>query len=1018
MSYYLDEWRTILVRGTVIATSFFVVSQIALSLFPDSDLYLRILLSDLIHPIAAGLATCCLIFAAARTAGNTRKAWGLIAAALFSVTLADTAWGVLEMSFWTLPFPSLADVFYLVFYPLFTLGVLLMPAAYQSRGEKITRLLDTGIVMIAASLIVWALLISPNIDASKADTMALMLSTIYPAADLLLLFALIQIIFQNGSSAFQKPLIVLAASGAIFIIADSGFSVMSLQGTYVSGGMVDAGYVVSYALIGLAGLMQASDPPREISSSLAKAKSGRTQTQMTLILPLVGAAIAYALLVLGIGQKIAVPLSSLTWGVGGIMVLILVRQTVLLKENRSLFSAAKEEISQRKQAVEAYHLLVDHSLQGLAIFRNSKVLFVNQSLADMIGYSVEEILAMPAEQVRLRVHPEDRDLVWNRHMYRMKGEDLPKDLPDHYEFRVIRRDGSIAWWEIYVTPTKYQGEQAVQAAVIDITERKRAEEGLVKAKEAADVAVKSKSDFLASMSHEIRTPLNAVLGMSELMLDTPLNDEQREFTETIHSSSKSLLSVISDILEYSKIEANKLTITRQPVEIAKVVEESLDMVSSTAAHKGIEIVCDIERDVPEVIYGDSGRILQILINLMGNAVKFTEKGEVLISVSVTGQGGLISEGLRPEELRQRDGLEIRFAVKDTGIGIPEDCMNKLFKSFSQIDTSTTHRYGGTGLGLAICKSLAEMMGGGIWAESTPGKGSTFYFTILTKEAPNQKRGLLRQEMKGKRLLIAACSDTLRRAIEKQVSSWGIIPVAVSSGGKAIELMEGDGAFDGVLLDWALVDMDVFKLACMIHNMPGRSTVPLIMMKPLGSKESSTNISAILIKPVKPSQLYDALRRALLALKKENNCSISAFDAELSKRYPLRILVAEDNPVNLKVVTRTLSRMGYRPDIASSGLEVIDALRLNRYDLILMDIQMPDMDGIEGTKAIRALHPGGQNPRIVAMTALALEGDREKCLEAGMDDYLSKPIRMEELVSVLERSSVSRKRNKGVVEGSN
>lgn len=986
MSYYLDEWRATLVRGAVVATSFFVVSQIALSLFLDSDLYLRILLSDLIHPIAAGLATCCLIFTAARTAGNTRKAWGLIAAALFSVTLADTAWGVLEMSLGTLPFPSLADVFYLMFYPLFTLGILLMPEASQSRGEKITRLLDTGIVMIAASLIVWALLISPNIDASKADMMTLMLSTIYPAADLLLLFAFIQVIFQSGPGAVQRPLIVLAASDAIFIISDSGFSIMSLQGTYVSGGMVDAGYVVSYALIGLAGLMQVCDPSREVSSVLAFAKSGRIQSQMMLILPLAGAAIAYALLVLGIGQKIAVPLSSLTWGVGGIMGLILIRQTVLLKENRSLFRAAKEEISQRKQAVEAYHLLVDHSLQGLAIFRNSKILFVNQSLADMIGYSVEEILAMPAEQVRLHVYPEDRDLVWNRHTYRMKGEDLPEDLPAHYEFRVIRRDGTVAWWEIYATPTEYQGEQAVQAAVIDITERKRAEDGLIKAKEAADAAVRSKSDFLASMSHEIRTPLNAVLGMSELMLDTPLNDEQREFTETIHSSSKSLLSIISDILDYSKIEANKLTITRQPIEIVKVVEEALDIVSSAAAHKDIEIICDIESEVPEVIYGDSGRILQILINLMGNAVKFTEKGEVLIAVNVMKQEGL------------------RFAIKDTGIGIPEDCIDKLFKFFSQIDTSAAHRYGGTGLGLAICKSLVEMMGGRIWIESTPGKGSTFYFTISTEEVPNSKRGLLRQEMKGKRLLIAASSDTLRRAIEKQVSSWGIIPVAVSSCGKAIELMKGDGAFDGVLLDYALVDMDVFKLARMIHNMPGRLIVPLIMMKPLGSKESSTDISVMLIKPVKPSQLYDALRSALLACKKENNCSISAFDAELAKRYPLRILVAEDNPVNLKVVTRTLSRMGYRPDIASSGLEVIDALQLNRYDLILMDIQMPDMDGIEGTKAIRSLHPGGQNPRIVAMTALALEGDREKCLEAGMDDYLSKPIRKEELVAVLERSS--------------
>jgi PAS domain S-box-containing protein len=843
----------------------------------------------------------------------------------------------------TPPFPSLADAFYLMFYPLFTLGILLMPVALQSsgeiftRGDRLTRLLDTGVVTIATSLIIWYFLISPNMEASIEDRMTLALSAIYPVADMLLFFAIVQIIFQKTPINIQGPLIALAISGAILIIADSFFSIMSLQGTFVSGGMVDTAYIAGYTLIGLAGIMQARTP-------------------------------------------------------------------VLLKENRSLCIAAQKEIAERKQAVEAYHLLVDHSLQGLAIFRDGRILFVNQALADMIGYSVEDLLAMPAEQVRSRVHPEDRDLVWNRHMYRMKGE----KLPHHYEFRVFRKNGSVAWWEIYATLTEYQGERAVQAAVVDITERKAAEEAILKAKEAADSAARSKSDFLASMSHEIRTPLTSVLGMSELMLDTPLNVEQREFMETIYSSSKSLLSVINDILDFSKIEAHKLALMRQPMDLAKVVEDALDVISPAAANKNLEIICDIDEEVPKEVLGDSGRLKQILVNLIGNAVKFTEKGEVLITASALRQQSKLEAGGIEAGRLDPGKIEIRFAIKDTGIGIPEDRMDRLFQSFSQLDPSITRTYGGTGLGLAICKNLVEMMGGRIWAQTSSGKGSIFYFTIVAEEVPTQDSVVFSHALKGKRLLIAANSDAIQKALSKQAASWGMAATAVSSGAQAIELIKSGDAFDIVILDQALADTDAFKLARMIHEVPERFSTPILMMKSLGNKETSADIIEMLIKPIKPSQLYNALRHALFVVKKEENGMLSAFDSGLARRCPLRILVAEDNPINRKVVTRTLGRMGYRPDIAINGLEVLDALQINRYDLILMDIQMPDMDGIEGTKLIRALHPGGQNPHIVAMTALAMEGDKERCLEAGMDDYLSKPVRMDELVAVLERSSISRK----------
>lgn len=989
MSDCFKTWNTIPVRSAIIAASIFIVGHMALGLFLESDSYLRLLFSNLISPISAGLAAFCLILAASRSAGQMRTAWGFMAAALLSATLAEITWAILEMRQGMPPFPSLADAFYLLFYPLFALGILLMPAALQSPGERITRLIDTGVIMIAASIITWSLLISPNMDANVADVTTLALSALYPAADLLLFFAIIQIVFKKNPVAVQRTMIVLAISSILLIIADSLFSVMSLQGTFLSGGMVDTAYVAGYALIGLAGFMHVKSPSSDLFFYTEIADDTSLQSRLMLLLPLAGAAAAYGFLIWSTHHQTPVSFSSLAWGIGAIMILLLLRQTVLLKENRSLCSVAQKEIAERKQAVEAYHLLVDHSLQGLAIFRSERILFVNKALANMIGYSVEEILAMSAEQVRSHVHPDDQYLVWNRHKYRMMDE----KLPDHYEFRVLRKDGSVAWWEIYATLTEFQGDRAVQVVAVDITERKAAEAALLKAKEAADFASRSKSDYLASMSHEIRTPLNAILGMSELMLDTSLNDEQHEFMETIQSSSKSLLLVINDILDLSKIDAKKLVLNIGPMEISAVVEGALGVISSAAARKGLEVVCDIDMDVPREILGDSGRLMQILVNLLGNAVKFTEKGEVLLKVSA---------------LRQEGRLEVGFSVEDTGIGIPEDQMDRLFQPFSQVNSNIVNTNGGTGLGLAISKSLVEMMGGRIWAQSEPGKGSTFHFAIPAEEVATQNGERFLPALKGKRLLIAAKSGAIQKALSKQVASWGMTAKAVSSGVQVMELMRCGEAFDALILDQALADVDALKLAGMIHQIPDKSSIPLLMMKSLGNKKISSDITETLVKPIKPSQLHKALNRALFAAVKEESDRPFSIDPGLARRYPLRILVAEDNPINLKVVIRTLGRMGYRPDIAISGLEVLDALQINRYDLILMDIQMPDMDGIEGTKLIRALHPGGQNPRIVAMTAMAMEGDKERCLDAGMDDYLSKPVRVDELVAVLERSSLSSK----------
>ncbi len=700
----------------------------------------------------------------------------------------------------------------------------------------------------------------------------------------------------------------------------------------------------------------------------------------------------------------AAPAPSAWWTAGPLLAALItiavairwhrrVLRTLALKaQSEAINARRREEAEQALRTTERQLRQLVQSVKAI-VWRmdatTGRFTFVSQEAEELLGYPVSRWIDEPNFLQSIQ-HPDDREWV-SRY-----GRRAAAERRDHsMDYRVFAQDGRIVWLRDIVTVITDEGSDELVGVMTDISEYKAAEDALEAAHAQALAATRAKSEFLASMSHEIRTPMNAVIGLTGILLETPLEPDQRQLVETVRASGDALLAIINDILDFSKIESGKLQLETIGFDIGTVVEDVVSLMAERAAAKSLELTCFIDSAVPADLLGDPGRIRQVLLNLVGNAIKFTERGEVSVRVSL-----------------QHDApgqAVVRCEVQDTGVGVPREVQARLFEAFTQADASTTRRFGGTGLGLAISRRMVELMGGNIGLESEVGVGSTFWFVVPLGRASQEKQqeadaGVLR----GRRALVVDQKPSTQLILSHLLGSVGIDVHVVTSGAEALAALAEPGGrpFDVVLVDHALPDGDSGTLALQVRARGGAS-LPIVLLAPrmVDLPDGADARIARVIKPVRRHDLLDTVARLLSsepsAVEADGDAPEDAAAPRPADR-PLHVLVAEDNAVNQKVARLMLERAGCRVEVVDDGEGAVAAVERTAFDLVLMDCQMPNTDGFEATRRIRALPGPASRTVIVALTANALAGDRERCLSAGMDDYLSKPVRRDALEAVLAR----------------
>ena len=926
---------------------------------------------------------------------RTRKGWWFIAAGLLVYGLGTISWFYLEVVVQAPAFPSFADTFFVLVPLILTAGLVLLSGPPLRPDERMKVLLDSFMVLVLGLLIAWVFLFGlQHGEALNQPLVVRILTVYYPLAYLVAAATVVSATLRPTNQSRERMLRPLLVGAGIFFISQLLYSYASLVGIYHTGHPLDVVQILGLVLLCVAATRYPEDPSDEEMPD-QRLRAGVWLIPYLVIMP------AYGLMffVLASGQS-KNTLYVVAAGTMLITILVALRQMHAMWENIQ----GQEALRFQKTLLEAQG---EASLDGiLVVSPEGNIISFNQRFVEMWGIP-EEVTATGSDEAALRTV---LDNLQDPQGFLARVTYLYKHPDEESRDEIVLRDGRT--FDRYSAPVKGEEDDEYHGRVWyfrDITEQKLSEAELQKAKEAADAANRAKSEFVANMSHEIRTPMNGVIGMTGLLMDTDLFPEQREYAETVRLSGENLLTIINDILDFSKVEAGKLDLEIIDFDLCTTAEDVVGLLAERAHAKGLELVSLVESDVPVALQGDPGRLNQVLTNLLSNAIKFTEAGEVVLRVALAEQ----TEG----------SAVLRFEVKDTGIGMSEDQRSRLFQPFSQADASTTRRYGGTGLGLAISKQLVELMGGEIGVESEPGEGSTFWFTARLEKQP-EGASITPYRRDDLRVLVVYDNEANRKIVHEQVISWGMKNGMAEDGQSALKILrraaeEGE-PYDLAVVDLQMPKMDGMELASRIKADPSIASTRLILLTSLGLRGEAEQARRVgfggyLTKPVRQSKLFDTIATVMsqpagkVSAPKHDEAPIvtrrSLQEAQAhsrERRARAHVLVAEDNQVNQKVAVKMLERLGYRADVAANGLEALEALSRIPYAAVLMDVQMPEMDGYEATAEIRRREGTEGHTPIIAITANAMQGDREKALEAGMDDYVSKPVKSEELDEVLER----------------